>query len=46
MRYRVEVDQSIKIEDKDATVLAFANGMAFAKDRECRRITVAELTQM
>lgn len=30
MRRRVEVDQSIKIEDKGATVLAFANGLAFA----------------
>ncbi len=30
MRHRVEVDQSIKIEDKGATVLAFANGIAAA----------------
>lgn len=30
MRHRVEVDQSIKIEDKGATVLAFANGASYA----------------
>lgn len=30
MRHRVEVDQSIKIEDTGATVLAFANGLDFA----------------
>ena len=30
MRHRVEVDQSIKIEDTGATVLAFANGLNFA----------------
>lgn len=30
MRHRVEVDQSIKIEDKGVTVLAFANGLNFA----------------
>lgn len=30
VRHRVEVDQSIKIEDKGATVLAFANGIAAA----------------
>jgi hypothetical protein len=30
MRHRVEVDQSIKIEDTGATVLAFANGIAAA----------------
>lgn len=30
MRHRVEVDQSIKIEDTGATVLAFANGISAA----------------
>ncbi len=30
MRHKVEVDQSIKIEDTGATVLAFANGIAAA----------------
>jgi hypothetical protein len=30
MRHRVEVDQSIKIEDKGTTTLAFANESAFA----------------
>ncbi|MFZ2360262.1 MAG: hypothetical protein WA040_13045 [Anaerolineae bacterium] len=30
MRHKVEIDQSIKIEDKGATILAFANGLAFA----------------
>ncbi len=30
MRHVVEVDQSIKIEDSGSTVLAFADGIAYA----------------